>query len=141
MLHWFALFAVLPIWFARWYFRRLKWWGFFVSSNFVSFSLCQSDHRKKFIKKLLSNSECGISKTKDKCFTTMVIISLQMISDGQSCLNEPTAKSCIYDLLLPPGIKGLGNLFFDKVKISSCIMHTYGCALDAIYVSGFSLKI
>ena len=45
----------------------------FVPSLLFS-QLCQPDQKKQFIKKLLSNSEYGISETKDKFPTTTAII-------------------------------------------------------------------
>ena len=47
------------------------------------FQLCQPDHKKQFIKKLLSNWVYWISKTKDKFLTTTVIVSF--INDNMQC--------------------------------------------------------
>ena len=75
MLHWFSLFFVLPIWFALWHVRRLRWWSFLVCFTFVSFSLISTRPQKAIYQKVIfSNLESGISKTEDKFLTTSVMI-------------------------------------------------------------------
>lgn len=63
---------------------------------------CQTDCKKQFIKNLLSNSAYGISKTKDKFFTTTINIFFinnrtrctyfNPLMPGQTYLNKPSAK-------------------------------------------------
>ena len=66
--------------------------------------LCQPNHKKQFIKKLLSNSECGISKTNflttrqlfSLIITKRVVLTLWchvVVPKGQTYLDKPTAKS------------------------------------------------
>ena len=126
MLHWLALFNVFPIWFALWYLRRLEWWGFLFCSPLCFSQLCQLDLKTQFIKKLLSNSDYGISKTKDKLLTTTVIIFF--INNKRRCTYFTPLMSggskkwnilkkiysqrmlfilSIYELLLPPGMRVL----------------------------------
>ena len=90
------LFTVLP--------REVSW---FVPSLSLS-QLCQPEHKKQCIEKLLSNSEYGISKTKDKFLNTKVIIFFinsktrctyfnPLMSGGRkrsNILKKTTAKSC-----------------------------------------------
>ena len=88
----------------------------------LSFSqLCQPDHKKQFIKKLLSDSHYQISKTNEKFLTTTVIIFF--INNKKHCFyfnlliprvskrwNSQTYDQkllfilSIYDLLLPRGM-------------------------------------
>ena len=62
--------------------------------------LCQPDYKKQFIKKLLPNSEHGISKTKDKFLSTMVIIFF---------INNKTC--CTYLNPFIPGGSKISNIF------------------------------
>ena len=57
--------------------------------------LCQSDHKKEFIKEFLSNSEHGISKTRDKFLTTTVIIPF----------NNNKTRCTYFNPLMPGGSK------------------------------------
>ena len=87
---------------------------------------CQPDHKKQFIKKLLSNLEYVISKTKDKFLTTTVIIFYINIktcctyftplmpggSIKSNILKQTYSQKLLfilsmYDLLLPPGMRVL----------------------------------
>ena len=73
---------------------------------------------KQFIKKLLSNSEYGISKTKDKFLATSVIIFFikkrvvltltpwfQVVAKGQTYSQKLLLILSMYDLLLPPWMR------------------------------------
>ena len=99
--------------------------SWFVSPLFLS-RLCQPIYRKQFIKKLLSNLEYGISKTKDKFLTTTVIIFF-IINKTRCTYCDPYMPGnrkrsnilkatyshyllfilSMYDLLLQPGMRVL----------------------------------
>ena len=119
MLHWFELFTVLPNYLL--YCQGEVFW--FVPSLSLS-QLCQPDHKKQFIEKLLSNSEYGISKTKDKFLNTKVIIFFfnsktrctsfnPLMSGGRkrsNILKKTYSQKLLSilsmcDLLLPPGMR------------------------------------
>ena len=88
--------------------------------------LCHPDHKKQFIKKLLSKLEYGISKTKDNFLTTTAIIFYinnktcctyftPLMPGGskrsnilkQTYSQKPLFILSMYDLLLPPGMRVL----------------------------------
>ena len=89
--------------------------------------LCQPEHTKLFNKKLLSNLEYEISKQKtifyhhgNYFFYALYLIQTLMSVDSESSniLKETYSQKLLfilsmYDVLLPPSLKGLRNLFFE----------------------------
>ena len=103
MSHWFVLFNVLPLWFALKHVRRFKWWGCLVRSTSIFFSIMSNRPKKTIIKKLLSTSEYGIFKTKDKFITTVtkrVVLTLYILK--QTFSQKLLVILSMYDLLLLP---------------------------------------
>ena len=75
--------------------------------------LCQTDHKKLFNKKLLSNLEYEISKQKT-IFLTIFFFFFD--SESSNILKETYSQKLLfilsmYDVLLPPSLKALTNLF------------------------------
>ena len=83
------------------------------------FQLCQPDHKKQFIKKLLSNLEYGIFKVKGKFLNTTVIIFF--INNKTHCtyfhplMPGGSKRSNIFNPI-KPGLGGGGGSFLPAAK-------------------------
>ena len=124
MLHWFALFTVLLIWFELWHVRRLKWWGFLVCSIFVFFSVMSTRPQKAIYQKI--NIRFGLPDFQNKWRIsyhhgnyffinnkTHCFYFNPLIPGGSKRWNSQTYGQkllfvlSIYDLLLPRGMRVL----------------------------------